>query len=101
MSLNDVKISMDIAIVQPKSAIHTRIYPWKYPWIHPWMYPWIHPWISISTATLIVFFTQNGGTVFPIANLMADSDSGSPVSYSSFLVTIRLSRLVSEIIACD
>jgi len=32
---------------------------------------------------------------------MADSESGSPVSYSSFLVTIRLSRLVSEIFACD
>jgi len=46
--------------------------------------------------------TQNGGTVLPIANLMADSESGSPVSYSSFLVTIfRLSRLVSEIFACD
>jgi len=27
-------------------------------------------------------------------NLMADSESGSPDSYSSFLVTIRLSRLV-------
>jgi len=45
--------------------------------------------------------TQNGRTVFPIANLMADSESGSPVSYSSFLVTICLSRLVSEIFACD
>jgi len=32
---------------------------------------------------------------------MADSESGSPDSYSSFLVTIRLSRLVSEIFACD
>jgi len=46
MSLSDVEISMDISIVQPKSAIHTRIYPW--------MYPWIHPWISISTATLVL-----------------------------------------------
>jgi len=27
---------------------------------------------------------------------MADSESGSPDSYSSFLVTIRLSRLVSD-----
>jgi len=45
--------------------------------------------------------TQNGGTVLPIANLMADSESGSPDSYSSFLVTKRLSRLVSEIFACD
>jgi len=32
---------------------------------------------------------------------MAASESGSPDSYSSFLVTIRLSRLVSEIFACD
>jgi len=38
------------------------------------------------------------GTVLPIANLMADSESGSPLSCSSFLVTIGLSRLVSEII---
>jgi len=44
---------------------------------------------------------QNGGTVLPIANLMVDSESGSPVSLSSILVTIRLSRLVSEIFACD
>jgi len=36
-----------------------------------------------------------------IANLMADSELGSPVSYSSFLVTIRLSRSVPEIFACD
>jgi len=41
--------------------------------------------------------TQNGGSVFPIANLMADSKSGSPVSDSSFLATIWLSLLVSEI----
>jgi len=41
--------------------------------------------------------TQDGGTVLPIANLMADSESGSLDSYSTFLVTIRLSRLVSEI----
>jgi len=49
--------------------------------------------------------TQNGRTVglLPIANLMADSELGSRDSYSSFLVTIglRLSRLVSEIFACD
>jgi len=45
--------------------------------------------------------TQNGGTVLPIVNLMADSKSGSPDSYSSFLVTIRLSLLVSGIFACD
>jgi len=45
--------------------------------------------------------TQNGGTVLPIENLMVDSESGSQDSYSSFLVTIRLSRLASEIFACD
>jgi len=44
--------------------------------------------------------TQNGKTVLPITNLMADSEPGSPVSYPSFLVTICLSRLVSEIFAC-
>jgi len=44
--------------------------------------------------------TQNGRIVLPIANLMADSESGIPDSYSSLLVTIRLSRLVSEIFAC-
>jgi len=45
--------------------------------------------------------TQNGRTVLPIANLMADSELGSPVSCSSFLVTICLSRLVLEIFECD
>jgi len=45
--------------------------------------------------------TQDGGTILPIAKLMADSESGSPDSYSSFLVTICLSRLVLEIFACD
>jgi len=45
--------------------------------------------------------TQNGGTVLPIANLMADSESGSPSSYSRFIVTISLSRLVSEIFTRD
>jgi len=45
--------------------------------------------------------TQNDRTVLPIANLMADSELGSPVSYLSFLVTICLSRLVSEIFTCD
>jgi len=33
--------------------------------------------------------------------MMADSESGSPDSYSSFIVTIHLSRLVSEIFACE
>jgi len=45
--------------------------------------------------------TQKGRTVLPIANPMADSESGSPVSYSSFLVTTCLSRLVLEIFMCD
>jgi len=40
--------------------------------------------------------TQNGGTVLSTANLMADSEPGSPISSSRFLVTIRL---VSEILA--
>jgi len=40
--------------------------------------------------------TQNGRSALPIANLVADSESGSPNSYSSFLVTICLSRFVSE-----
>jgi len=45
--------------------------------------------------------TQNGRTILPIVNLMADSESRSPVSYSSFLVTICLSCLVSEIFTSD
>jgi len=32
---------------------------------------------------------------------MADSETGSPHSYSTFMVTIVLSRLVSEILVCD
>jgi len=39
--------------------------------------------------------TQNGGTVLPIANLMANSKSERTDSYSRFQVTIRLARLVS------
>jgi len=45
--------------------------------------------------------TQIGETVLPIANLIADSELGHPDSYSSFLVNIGLSRLVSEIFARD
>jgi len=45
--------------------------------------------------------TKNGRTVFLITNLMADSELGSSVPYSSFLVTICLSCLVLEIFACD
>jgi len=44
--------------------------------------------------------TKNGATILPIANL-ADSEFGNPVSRSSFLVTICVSHLVSEIFACD
>jgi len=39
--------------------------------------------------------------VEPIAYLMADSESGSPNFYSSFLARIRSSRFVSEIFACN
>lgn len=35
------------------------------------------------------------------ANETADSESGRLDSYSSFLITIRLSRWISEIFACD
>jgi len=45
--------------------------------------------------------TQNGGNVLLIANVMAESESGSPDSYPSFLVTTCLSRLVLEIFVCD
>jgi len=45
--------------------------------------------------------TENSGTVPPITNLMADSELRSPDSYLGFLVTIHLSRLVSQIFACD
>jgi len=41
--------------------------------------------------------TQNGGTVLPIA----ESESGNPDLYLSFLVTKRPSRLVLEIFACN
>jgi len=45
--------------------------------------------------------TQNGGTILPILYLMEDSESGNPSSYSHFIVTIGLSHLVLEMIACD
>jgi len=45
--------------------------------------------------------TQNGGTILPITNLTVDSESGSPSSYSHYIVTTGLSRLVLEIFACD
>jgi len=47
--------------------------------------------------------TKNAGTIdlLPISKLVADSDSGSPDSYSSILVTIRVSRLALEVFASD
>jgi len=39
--------------------------------------------------------SQNGGTVLPIANLMVESESGSPSFYSHFIVTVGLSVLLS------
>jgi len=39
--------------------------------------------------------------LLPVTNLLADSESGSLDSYSCFLVTILLSRLVSEIFVYD
>jgi len=45
--------------------------------------------------------TQNGRTVPPVANLMADSELGSPDSYLSFVATIRLSRRYSHDIQTD
>jgi len=45
--------------------------------------------------------SQNAGTVLPVENLTVESESRSPVSYSSFIVTIGLSRLVSDIFACN
>jgi len=41
--------------------------------------------------------TQNGGTILPIANPLADSELVSPVSYSSFLVTTGLSLSFGDI----
>jgi len=40
-------------------------------------------------------------TVLPVAKLMADSESETPISYLCLIVTIAPSRLVSEIFACD
>jgi len=60
-------------------------------------------WYSLSETTTTTTIrksdlgnTQNGRTVLPSANLMADSES--PDSYLSFLETVRLSHLV---LACD
>jgi len=58
--------------------------------------PFLSEWPKCQTGN-----TQNGGTVLPIANLMADSESESPISYSSFLVIIWPSRSDSDEFACD
>jgi len=42
--------------------------------------------------------TQNGRTVLQIVNLIADSETGSPGSYSCFVVT-KLSHFVPEILS--
>jgi len=52
---------------------------------------------SVSMGEVPSGNTQNGRTVL----LLTDSESGSPVSYSSFLVTTCLSRLVSKIFTHD
>jgi len=52
--------------------------------------PFLSEWVKCQRGN-----TQNGGSVLPIANLMADSESESTVSYSSFLVTICLSQFLS------
>jgi len=41
------------------------------------------------------------GTILSVANLMAYSEPGTPISYSSFIVTVGLSRSMSEIFACE
>jgi len=41
------------------------------------------------------------GTVLPVVNLIAYSEPGTQLSYSSLMVTVDLSRFVSEIFACD
>jgi len=51
-------------------------------------------WFTAGTA-------QNVGTVLPVANLMVDSESRTLIFYSSLIVTIGLSRLVSEIFTCN
>jgi len=58
-------------------------------------------WAAIFTVQFIIESDSDGRTVLPIANLVSDSASGSPDSYSNFLVTIRLSRLVSEMCVTD
>jgi len=54
--------------------------------------PFLSEWVKCQAGN-----TKNGGTVLLIANLMADSESGSPDSYSRFLVNIRLSLSFRDI----
>jgi len=67
-----------------------------------WLYPLNHPLNRLRHFSLNEWSadTRSSGTVLQIANLMADSESGSPDSYSSILITIHLSRLDSEIFVC-
>jgi len=44
---------------------------------------WCQGSLRYSSSEKTTGNTQNGGTVLPIANLMADSESGNPNSYSS------------------
>jgi len=44
---------------------------------------------------------RDSGTVLPVANLMAVSESKTPVSDLGSRVITALARLVSEIFACD
>jgi len=44
---------------------------------------------------------QNGGTVLPVANLIADSKSGTLLSYSRLIITQALYCVVLEIFTCD
>jgi len=48
-----------------------------------------------------VVTAQNGRTVLPTTNLLADSESRIQSSYLRFVVTIGLSRWVSKIFTCD
>jgi len=56
---------------------------------------------QLSLAAIVTLLVQSGINVLPVANLMADSESGAPTSCSHVIVTAALSRLVSEIFACD
>jgi len=72
-------------------------------WIFPFRRfpPCFAAWLSALLHTVYqrkrIGNMRNGGTVLPITNLMADSESGSPDSYVSFVVTIHPPCVVSEI----